>query len=262
MLGKRKRVLDPDVVEFFKRLDDHIVFKNVVFIPDWVNKADQRLRARERSRGVKRPSSITSEIVHMFKAQGKCCANCGVKFVVDKGFRHDDAPIVDRIDTATNPRYRDNFQLLCSVCNTGKSGFDLLDQVKAQKSTNMLPCHNKCSKCGITRPREHFKVFVVHLHSICIFCEPPLPRGLTFVAKCGYALRQYVTKTPHLPPIDVETAWNRQHGRCATCQRHLTLIHRHLRFVSVLFGDWERLVCGKCRPHSDPWRMIDLINEK
>ena len=120
MLGKRKRVLDPDVVEFFKRLDDHIVFKNVVFIPDWVNKADQRLRARERSRGVKRPTSITSEIVHMFKAQGKCCANCGVKFVVDKGFRHDDAPIVDRIDTATNPRYRDNFQLLCSVCNNGK----------------------------------------------------------------------------------------------------------------------------------------------
>ena len=230
-------------------------------VPLWATEAYKRVSCRERSRSAK-PSLSPRKVFDRFVEQGGCCSNCGVRFILDRTFRHRDAPQVDRINTLL-PRYRSNFTMLCAWCNIGKSGFDLLDQIRADyDGGKRLPTHGTCAACNLHLPQSSFHSKKYVLDDVCKSCKGDENLTIQTIGMRANKLRRFVTRKHGHPAIDAEKMWRDQDGRCSRCGVEMSLIHRSQTLAAVCPDNYDRLYCFKCQPTTCPWKRCELLRDK
>ena len=224
--------------------------------PKWAKQAFHRASSRERARGTE-PSLSARRIYRQFNVQGGRCSNCNVRLVTNRKFTCANAPQVDRINT-TRRQYRGNMTLLCAYCNGGKSGFDLLDQVRAEYGGGKrLPSHGTCSACNKRLRKQHFHANKLDLDECCTVCKPVEELSIEIIGIRADMYRRYTAQNPSYPAVDARRLWTKQHGRCYACGGQLSLRKRCQTLATVCPENFDSLICHNCLPETFPWKGVD-----
>ena len=135
----------------------------------WVRRASERsleehiaakcksANARSRYKNSTGPPITTDELIDMWEKNNGKCANCRrpLTHYWHPRKTNEDCAVVDRVDTTENKSYgfiRDdgtlNAQWMCHACNTEKSGWDIVDQCRAETEAHRKVIAALRAACG------------------------------------------------------------------------------------------------------------------